>query len=214
MNTKIVEKLADKTISKEELFKKVKNNYDLIPEIINGMTSSKAAVRYGCGKVLMDISKENPEKLYPHMDFFINLLDSQYRILIWQSIAIIANLTRIDKNNKFEKIFEKYFSFIDNDYMVTVANVVGHSGKIGIAKPHLINKITNELLKVEKIKTTPHLTLECKKVIAEQAIESFDMFFEKVENKKEVFSFVEKQRNSSRKTLKIKAEEFLKKWNN
>jgi len=40
------------------------------------------------------------------------------------------------------------------------------------------------------------------------------MFFEKVENKKEVFSFVEKQRNSSRKTLKIKAEEFLKKWNN
>ena len=214
MGRKMVDKLVDKTITKEDLFKELKNNYKLLPEILEGMNSTKAAIRYGCGKVLMDISNEIPEKLYPHLDYFVEFLDSKYRILIWQSMAIIANLTKIDKDNKFEQIFDKYYSFINNDYMVTVANLVGHSGNIALAKPHLINRITNELLKVEKIKTTPHLTPECKNVIAEQAIESFDMFFEKIENKEKVISFVEKHLDSSRKTLKTKAEEFLNKWKN
>lgn len=214
MVKEFLDKLADKTISKEELFKKIKNNLNLIPEIINGMNSSKAAIRYGCGKVLIDLSEENPEKLYPFMDFFVKLLDSKYRIIIWQAMAIISNLTIVDKDNKFDEIFDKYYSFIGDDYMVTVANIVGHSGKIALAKPYLVDKITEELLKVENIKTTPHLTPECKKVITEQAILSFDKFFNRVKNKEKVISFVEKQLNSSRKTLKTKAENFLNKWNN
>ncbi len=213
MGNELLDKLAEKTLTKDELFNKIKNNYNLLPVIIDGMNSSKAAIRYGCGKVLMDISEESPEKLYPYMDYFIELLGSKYRILIWQAMAIIANLTRVDENKKFDEVFDKYFSFINSDYMVTVANVVGHSGKIALAKPYLINKITDELLKVENLNITPHLTTECKRVIAEKAILSFNMFFDKVENKEKVISFVKNQLNSSRNTLKSKAEEFLNKWN-
>jgi len=147
------------------------------------------------------------------MDYFIKLLSSKYRILTWQAMFIIANLTKIDKNKKFDLIFDKYYSFLNDEYMVTVANVVGHSGKIALAKPYLIPKITKELLKVETIKTTPHLTDECKKVIAEKAIQSIDMFSPQIENKDEVISFVKKHTASSRKTLKTKSEEFLNKWN-
>ena len=213
MKHDLLGKLVDKSITKEELFKKVKQNFDLLPEIIDGVSSGKTAIRYGCGKVLMDLSEEYPDKLYPYMDFFIKLLSSKYRILTWQAMFIIANLTKVDKNKKFDSIFDKYYSFLNDEYMVTVANVVGHSGKIALAKPHLIPKITKELLKVENIKTTPHLTDECKKVIAEKAIQSIDMFFPQIENKDEVISFVKKHAASSRKTLKTKSEEFLNKWN-
>jgi len=213
MKHDLLGKLADKSITKEGLLKKVKQNFDLLPEIINGVSSGKAAIRYGCGKVLMDLSEEYPDKLYPYMDYFIKLLSSKYRILTWQAMFIIANLTKIDKNKKFDLIFDKYYSFLNDEYMVTVANVVGHSGKIALAKPYLIPKITKELLKVETIKTTPHLTDECKKVIAEKAIQSIDMFFPQIENKDEVISFVKKHTASSRKTLKTKSEEFLNKWN-
>ena len=213
MKHDLLGKLVDKSITKEELFKKVKQNFDLLPEIIDGVSSGKAAIRYGCGKVLMDLSEEYPDKLYPYMDFFIKLLSSKYRILTWQAMFIIANLTKVDKNKKFDSIFDKYYSFLNDEYMVTVANVVGHSGKIALAKPHLIPKITKELLKLENIKTTPHLTDECKKVIAEKAIQSIDMFFPQIENKDEVISFVKKHAASSRKTLKTKSEEFLNKWN-
>ena len=129
-------------------------------------------------------------------------------------MAIIANLAKVDKDQKFDAIFDKYYGFLNNDYMVTVANVVGDSGKIALAKPHLIHRITAELLKAENISVTPHLTEECKRVIAENAIRTFDLFLGKIEEKekKKVLSFVERQLDSSRRTLRTKAAEFLKKW--
>lgn len=204
--------LLDKSMTKEELLSKVKQDFSLISFLLSGVDSSKAAVRYGCAKVLMDLSEEHPEKLYPYFDSFIDLLDSKYRILTWNAFAIIANLTRVDADKKFDTIFDKYYSFLDNDYMVTVANVVGNSGKIALAKPYLIPKITEELLKVEDISTSPHLTEECKRVIAQRTIKTLDLFFDRIDQKERVISFVKVHLDSPRKKLRTTAENFLKKW--
>ena len=212
MENELLQELSDKSITAKELLQKVTQDFDLLPTILGGVSSSKAGIRYGCAKVLMDLSEKHPEKLYPYMNSFINLLDSKYRILTWNAMAIIANLTKVDTDKKFDAIFDKYFSFIHNEYMVTVANVVGHAGKIALAKPYLIDKITNELLKVENISTSPHLTEECKRVIAEAAIKSFNTFFDQIEHKEKVISFIERYLNSPRRTLRREAEEFLKKW--
>ena len=212
MTNKLYDKLIDKSITKEELAEKTKQNPKILTEILSGVSSEKAAIRYGCANTLKILSEQKPEMLYPHMDLFVEMLDSKYRILKWVAMLVIANLTEIDTENKFETIFDKYYSFLKNDYMVTVANVVGNSGKIAKAKPHLTNNITKELLKVEKIKTTPHITSECKNVITEHAIKSFDMFFDQIENKDEVISFVKRQVNNNRKTARDEAERFLKKW--
>jgi hypothetical protein len=171
-------------------------------------------VRYGCAKVLMDLSARYPEKLYPYMDKFASLLDSKYRILVWNAMAIIANLSTVDADKKFDALFGKYFGYLADPYMVTVANVVGNSGKIALAKPYLAPKIARELLKVEQISTTPHLTEECKRVIAEKTVESFNLFFDTLgnEDKAAVISFVKRQVDSPRITLKRAAEAFLDKW--
>lgn len=212
MEPTLIQKLENKSISKEQILKKVKQNDNLIPEIISGISSSKPAIRYGCAKILMDLSEEQPEKLYPHWNFFINLLDSKYRILTWNAIIIIANLTKVDTENKFDSIFKKYFSYLDNEYMVTVANIIGNSCKIALAKPHLVQKITDELLKVENISITPHLSEECKRVIAGHAIKFFDMFFDQIKQKDRIVLFIRKHLDSSRNSLQIDAQKFLKKW--
>ena len=212
MESELLQKLEDKSMTKEMLLQKVKQNFNLVPEFLNGVSSSKATIRYGCAKVLMDLSEEHPEKLYPYMDSFITLLDSKYRILTWNAMAIIANLAKVDADKKFDAVFDKYYSYLNDAYMVTVANVVGNSAKIALAKPHLIQRITNELLKVENISTAPHLTEECKRVIAEQAIKSFALFFDKIEQKGKVVSFVSRHLDSPRKTLRKAAEEFLTKF--
>jgi hypothetical protein len=214
MENELLQKLVDKSLTKTQLLQEVRQDYGLLPAVLEGTFSSKAAIRYGCAKVLMDLSEEDPENLYPHMDFFIDLLDSKYRILTWNALTIIANLAKVDKNGKLEAAFTKYFSFINDHYMITVANVVGNSGKIALAKPHLIEKITNELLKVESLPATPHLTKECKRVIAEAAIKSFNLFFDKIKEKKRVISFVNNYRDSSRKTLRDTAVSFLDRWDN
>ena len=63
MNNDLLQDLLDKKISKEQLYKIVKSDDTLIPIIINGISSSKPIIRYGCAKILMDLSKEKPEKL-------------------------------------------------------------------------------------------------------------------------------------------------------
>ncbi len=214
MGSELFLKLADKSLTKDDLRRRVEQDFGLIPFLIEGTSSSKANVRYGCAKVLMDLSEEHPEQLYPYMDYFIGLLDSNYRILTWNALAIIANLTEVDVEKKFDAIFDKYYRFLNNEYMVTVANTVGNSGKIALAKPYLLAKITNELLKTEHVSVTPHLTEECKRVIAEVAIKTFELFFDKLyeKEKKKVIAFVERQLRSSRQTLSKKAKAFLKKW--
>lgn len=208
----LTQALIDKSLTKEELLNKVRQDSNLISFLLSGVHSPKAAVRYSCSKVLMDLSEENPEKLYPHLDSFIDLLDSKYRILTWNALAIIANLTKVDADKKFDAIFDKYYGFLNNAYMVTVANVVGNSSKIAQAKPYLIPKLTDELLKVENISTTPHLTEECKRVIAQATIKSLDSFFDKVEQKERVIAFVRLHLDSPREKLRTAAENFIKKW--
>jgi hypothetical protein len=207
----LLQKLGSQAITKEELLQKVEQDFSLIPMVLKGTSSSEATIRYGCGKVLMDLSGKYPAQLYPYIDDFIVLLGSKYRILTWNAMAIIANLTKVDRDCKFDAIFDQYYGFLNSEYMVTVANVVVNSAKIALTKPHLVQKITAELLKVENIKLTPHLTAECKRVIMEHAIKSFDAFFEKIEAKEQVLSFVEKQLHSTRTSLRKEAKRFLEK---
>jgi hypothetical protein len=176
----LLQKLSSKEITKAQFLKKVETDLGLVPALLEGTSSSKATVRYGCGSVLVDLSEKYPDSLYPYMDQFIELLDSNHRILTWNAMAAIANLTFVDINRKFDDIFEKYYGFLGSDYMVTVANVVANSAKIALAKPYLAQKITTKLLKVQDLKVTQHLTQECKLVIAEQAIKTFDRLFDSI----------------------------------
>jgi len=214
MESDLLQGFAEKSITKKELLEMVESDFTLLPVLVTGVSSPKAIVRYGCASTLVDLSAKHPEKLYPHMDFFISLLDSERRILVWNAFAAIANLCAVDADKKFEVIFNKYYAFLNDEFMVTVANVVGNSAKIARAKPYLIPRITSELLGVEKISTSPHLTEECRRVIAEQAIKSFDQFFDMMngEDKAAVISFVKKHADSSRASLAKQAELFLKRW--
>ena len=212
--SELLSKVADKSLTKQGFYQMVAQNFGLVPVLLEGTSSPKATVRYSCGSVLMNLSEKYPDKLYPYMDQFIALLDNKHRILCWNAIYIIANLSRVDKNQKFEAAFDKYYSLLDSGYMVTAANLADASGKIAVAKPHLANKIAEELLKVEGLAVTPHLTGECKLVIAEHAIESFSLFFDKLDPKTQlaVYGFAKRQLGSTRQSLSKQAAAFVKKW--
>ena len=210
----LLNRIVDKTLTKDELYKTVEHDFSLVPVLIEGISSPRPTVKYSCGKVLMDLSAKYPQSLYPYMDEFIKLLESKYRILTWNGIFIIANLAEVDDKQKFDSIFDRYFGLLENDYMVTVANVVINSGKIVLAKPYLNAKVTRTLLLVEDIGITLHLTEECKRVIIEKTIQTFSLFFGKLEKelKVEIYDFVKRQLNSPREPLRKEAELFLDKW--
>lgn len=212
METGLLQKLLSKQITKTQLYKKVEADFSLVPELIDGTASPKATVRYGCASVLMNLSAKYPGKLYPYMDRFVGLLDSEHRVLTWNALAIVAHLTAVDSQRKFDAIFDKYYSFLGNEYMVTVANTVGNSGEIAKNKPYLADRIAAELLKVQSLKITTHLTEECKLVIAQQAIKTFNTLINFTKNRKALLDFAEQYKSSSRDALQKEAQMFLRKW--
>jgi hypothetical protein len=94
--------------------------------------------------------------------------------------------------------------------MVTVANVVANSAIIVSNKPYLADRILSELLKVKNLNASAHLTEECKLVIAEQAIKTFNTLINHTQNKQALLAFAQKYLESSRASLKKEAQNFLK----
>jgi len=209
--TDILEELGKKETEAADIAYRVVKNPDLLPELLDGISSAKARIRFASAKILRMISEKNPEILYPSMDFFVNLLDSENNILRWNAMDIIANLTVIDTDNRFNTLFRKFYVYLLDGNLITAGHVVDNSGKIALAKPEFQDEITKELLKVEKI---PLPTEECRKILIGKTIKTFDVYYGRVMDKghkDKIISFVKSQLNNPRNVTKSKAERFLRK---
>jgi hypothetical protein len=192
----------------ESMARKIAKDGRLLSGVIEGITSDKPQIKYKSGKILMLLSEEHPEILYPKWDHFVDLLSSENTFMKSIGIKILSNLARVDSRNKFDEIFDKFYGLLNDESMITAASVVGHSGTIAKAKPKLQNRITNRLLGIDKT----HHSSECRNIIKGKAILSFDEFFEEAKNKKKIIEFVRRELKNTRPATRMKAEKFLKKW--
>ncbi len=197
-----------KGVDAESIAKKVVKDERLLDDLLEGVSSEKAVIKYKSLKVLMLVSEQQPKMLYPEWDFFVKLLDDDNTFLRVIGATIIANLTRVDTKNKFEKIFNKYYSLLEDESMINAANIAGRSGIIARAKPHLQGKITNKLLDIDKT----HHSSECKNIIKGKAILSFEEYIGEVKDKKKIIQFVRNELQNTRPATRKKAEKFLKRW--
>lgn len=138
----------------------------------------------------------------------MTLLDSDNKIMQWEGIHVIANLSAVDDKGKLEKVLDKYFAPIPGPVMITAANVIGGAAKIAQAKPQLTEKITKELLKVDK---ATYGTSECRNVALGHVIKSFDKFFDQVKDRGSVIKLVKKELHNTRNATRKAAAAFLKK---
>ena len=200
--------LSDKNMDVEKMAKKAVKDDGILSELLDNLKTKNETVRYNCSKVLNFISEKNPEVLYPKWDVFVELLMSDHTYWKLSVIPLLANLTRIDTEDKFDRIFDKYFSLLNDKSMIPAVWIAANSGKIARAKPDLQTRITNMLMTIDRTHHHP----ERRDLIKGSAIESFDEYFEEARNQKEILEFAKKQLGSkSPKTVKI-AKEFVKKW--
>ncbi|UCG51684.1 MAG: hypothetical protein JSW58_16110 [Candidatus Latescibacterota bacterium] len=207
--SRLLRQIAKPGADADKIAKRMIQNPGLLPELLDGITSDQARVKFGCSKVARIISENAPELLYPKMGFFIDLLDIDNTFLVIDAARVIANLTRADKRGRFEKVFKKYFSPIPGPTLITAANAISEAPKIARAKPKLTERIVREMLKVEK---ASYATKECRNIALGRAITSFDQFFDQISDKKPVVALVKKQLRNKRNSTRKKAEQFVKKW--
>lgn len=207
------ERLYKSLIPKERNLDKVVseavNNHKIVSYLLEGVQNENVRIRYGCFNTLVIISRKYPKLLYPHFDLFAEYLDSDNNIVKLGGIKVISNLSKVDSNNKFDKIFSKFYAFMTDPEMTTAANVSKGSPVIAKAKPYLSENITNQLLTVAK---TKYKSEECKNILIGHVIVSFDKMFNKIESKNSVFEFVENNKENPWIPTKNKAERFLNKY--
>ncbi|MFA5367269.1 MAG: hypothetical protein WC333_05275 [Dehalococcoidia bacterium] len=205
----LLNQIATKGSDKEAIAERIADDPTSITEAIEGLRSKKAPVKYGCGKVLRILSQRHPEALYPHINVFIKLLDSDNNIMKWEGIHVIGNLACVDKAKRIDAILTRYLQPIEGPVLITAANVIGGAAKIAAAKPHLAERIAAELLKVEHAQ---YATDECRNVALGQALDAFEIFFDKIKSKQPVIDLVTKQMDNTRSGTRKRAEKLLKKW--
>jgi hypothetical protein len=203
----MISELLKKDIKPETYAKKILDNPDLINQYLDGLLSKNETYRYNCFKVVNFVSEEEPNILYSHWDFFTDHLKSENNYHKMSAVTIIANLTAVDKENKFKKIFNDYFKNLKTEKTIVPIYVVKSSGKIVKFKPELEERITDILLDIENIHPGKQIEL-----LKSAVIESFSEFYEISQNKKKIISFIKKQLNSDSPKTRKTAKDFINKW--
>ena len=209
----VVQQLGERGTDIAAIVGQVIENPKPIPELIEALQVEKGTAKYAYEKVLRLVSERRPELTHSYFDVFAAMLGGDNSFLKWGAIMTVAHLTAVDAENKFEVLFEKYYAPITGPVMVTAANIIGSSARIALAKPGLTERITRQILKVEKAKYERHgrPSPECRNVAIGQAIDAFDQFFDQIENKAAILPFVKRQLMNPRKPVVKKAERFLRK---
>ncbi len=178
-------------------------------EIIN---NDKSSIKFAAEKVIRLVSESVPELVYPYFKQIASLIDSKNSFIKWGAIITISNLVAVDQQELFLNIFEQYFAMLDDNKMVTAANVAGNAWKIALRYPDLEPDITSRLIKAagnifhHKGEPSP----ECNNVMCGHLIDCFDHYFEHSKRQAEIIAFLTRQQHNPRKKVATKAKAFLK----
>ncbi len=177
-----VGKLAEEVLSNKELFQ----------ILLNGTQSKDNTVRNSAFNVLMILSEDKGEFLYPQWNYFQEMLKSPNNYHKYIAIYVLASLTRVDSENRFEKIFDDYYKIIEGDKTMTASHVVLNSSKIATNKPELKSEIIEKLMNTDKL----HKGRQ-KELIKAYAIEALSKINPEADDKKRIENFVNSQLDSS-----------------
>jgi hypothetical protein len=160
------------------------------------------------GTALKFISEQNPKLLYSNWDFFHNLLKSKNNYLKMHALYIIGNLCAVDKEGKFDLMFEDFYDLLDCDSLMIANHTALVLGKIAKIKPKMREKVSEQLLNID----STHWEPKRKDLIKSYAIKAFREYFELAKNQEEIYEFVSNHLNTSSPSTNKEATDFLKKF--
>lgn len=183
--------LDDKVLDVYKLARDALIDENLFMELLNGVKSKDNTIRSNSFRSLLIISEENPEFIYPQWNYFLDMLRSTNNYHRYIAIYILANLTRADKEKRFDDIFDEYYAILGDDKVMTASHVAANSPTIIKNKPELKSKIIEKLINIDSINQGKH-----KELVKAYAIESLRKIYPDADDKEEIIEFVKAQLNS------------------
>ncbi|MDI3549481.1 MAG: hypothetical protein PWQ15_583 [Methanobacterium sp.] len=188
----------------EALAREALDNEDLFSELKKGVLSKDNNIRQNSFKALQFMAEEYPEFLYPEWDFFQEMLYSPNNFHKYIAIYILASLTSVDKNNRFEEIFDDYYGILAGDKAMNASHVALNSSVIAHNKPKLRSRIVDTLLRIDEIHQGKQ-----KELIKAYAIEALGKIYPESEDKELIENFIKSQVDSKSPKTRTMAQCFL-----
>ncbi len=169
---------------------------------VRTMAAPSGTARFAAGKALFVTAEKDPGRVYPHFDAIAALLESDSKIVRWNSIQVLAALAPVDNDHKLEAVLDAYLAFIRGSNMVSAANAIRGAGKIALSRPDLLDRILPPILGVEG---ATYETPECRNVATGHALDALKELWPSVRRRPEVAEFVRRQRSNTRAAVARRA---------
>jgi hypothetical protein len=173
--------------------------------VIDGLTFAVETYRYNCNRVIVKVAETAPQDVYPYWDRLVELLESSNTYHRCSAINVLPHLIPADRESKFDGIFDKLFSRLDDDSVIPPCYVARNCPTIASHRPDLVQQIVNKLLSIEATRHKPGR----KDLIKADIILALDQLYGRVENQPEVLRFVEAQLDCSSPKTRKAAKAFL-----
>lgn len=183
-----------------------------IPSLLEIVRTETSSIKFACTKIIRMVSEQRPGLVYPYFEEIVRWLFQSNSFIKWDGCLTLANLTVVDREDKFGAVYKDYFALLRDPQMITAGNVIGSAWKIALARPDRERDITGRLLEVPDIvylhKGEP--SPECNRIVCGQVIECFEHYFEHSTNQEGMIRFAEGQLHCPRKSVAAIAEKFLR----
>lgn len=196
--------LDEKNIDVEGLAQDAITNEELFQELLRGARSKDDTTRQNSFKSLQIIAEANPQFLYSEWDYFQEMLLSPNNYHQFIAIYILASLTSVDDNKKFEEIFDDYYGILAGDKAMTASHVALNSSVIVKNKPELRSRIIDILMSIDDIHQGKQ-----KELIKAYAIEALLKIHPEAEDQEKIEDFVRTQLGSKSPKTRNMAQCFL-----
>lgn len=206
----LILQISDKNVDIDKFAEIVINNGHIRDKIINQMLNNKnIMVYYHSYQILAKASELEPGLFYKYWNDFASLLNHENSYHRDFGLTLIANLTKVDEENKFLSIFEDYFKCINDAKFMTARHCIQNTSKIMANKSELNEDILNILLNIDEL---CNFSPKQKALLKSNVIEVFDKFYGQINDKENVNKFVKVELDSISPKTKKRAKEFILKW--
>ncbi len=211
MNTdELLKKISGPDVNIDEFVQMTTDDARVRDEIVHQMlTNTDIMVYYHCYYVVSKASQERPELYYPYWVMMVPLLkhaNSYHRDF---GLTILANLTSVDSEDRFTRIFDDYFEHINDKKFMTAQCCVRNSQKIIHHKPPLRDQIIGLLLELDNRCAYPD---KQKALLKCDVLEIIDNIYQETQDKMGIETFIMAQVNSLSPKTKKKAKELVAKY--
>lgn len=211
MNTEeIIDTISREDFNLDSFVNLAISNEQARSEIVHQMLHHKhIMVYYHCYYVIAKASEQCPDLFYPYWENFASLLEHKNSYHRDFAITILANLTAVDKEDRFSRIFDDYFEHLHDAKFMTANGCVKNTEKIARYKPELKHEIITVLLDIDNQCVYPE---KQKGLLKGSVLEIIEQVYENSEEKEALETFILMELNSVSPKTRKKAKELALKY--